>query len=314
MTITQMEYTVAVDKHGSFITAADKCHVTQPTLSMQIQKLEEELGIKIFDRNHHPIMVTEMGAEIIAQMRNALLEVGKVYQLLSNKKEEIKGKLNVGILPTIAPYLLPKILKTFFATYPDFQLQIFELHTEALVKRLKDDKLDLAIITTPLGEKELKETALYFEPYVAYLGNEHNLLQSKNIKPKQINGGELWTLNDEHCMQFQAMQLCDNSQNRNNSNVRLQYQTGTIASLVKMVENNGGVTIIPELCLEDFLEHQLENVRYFEEPQPVRQISYVTNKYFIKNKLAQAFIKHTLAQIPDSMKAQKVKQNILLPS
>jgi LysR family hydrogen peroxide-inducible transcriptional activator len=313
MTITQIEYTVAVGKFGSFVTAAEQCNVTQPTLSMQIQKLEEELGVKIFDRNHHPIAVTEVGQQLINQMKQTLLEVGKVYEIINDRKKDIAGKLSVGILPSIAPAVLPKILKSFFKTYPDFELQIFELHTEALIKRLKEDKIDIAIMSTPMGDKDLREVPLYYEPYVSYLSEGHQLLSGRLVHPKDIARAELWTLNDEHCMAFQAYQLCDGTTQKLGSTQMLQFQSGSVNSLVKLVENNGGATILPELFLEDFTENQLENVRFFEDPQPVREISMVTSKYFVKNRLAQAFVQHTLGQIPEKMKAKGKKQQILKP-
>jgi LysR family transcriptional regulator, hydrogen peroxide-inducible genes activator len=315
MTITQMEYTVAVGKFGSFVTAAEQCNVTQPTLSMQIQKLEEELGVKIFDRNHHPIQVTEVGAQLIEQMKSALQETGKVYEIINEKKKEIVGRLSVGILPSVAPTILPKILKTFIKEFPDFELQLFEMHTESLIKRLKEDKLDIAIMATPLGDKDIKETALYYEPYVAYFSAEHSLLQKRAIDPQDISVSELWTLNDEHCMAFQSYQLCnDNGTTKSDGpTAALKIQSGSVSSVVKLVESNGGATILPELFLEDFIEDQLENVRYFNDPQPVREISMVTSKYFVKNKLAQAFINHTLSHIPDKMKAKQKNKTVLSP-
>ncbi|MFM2385321.1 MAG: Morphology and auto-aggregation control protein [Bacteroidota bacterium] len=314
MTITQMEYTVAVGKHGSFITAAEKCNVTQPTLSMQIQKLEEELGVKIFDRNHHPIAVTDVGAQLIEQMKSALQETHKVFEIINDKKKENIGKLSVGILPSIAPTVLPKILRTFIKDFPDFELQLFEMHTEALIKRLKEDKLDIAIMSTPLGDKDLKETPLYFEPYVAYFSPGHPLLARRSVAANEISKSDLWTLNDEHCVAFQAVQLCnDDGESNNGPTASLKIQSGSVASVIKLVESNGGATILPELFLEDFLEDQLENVRFFDEPTPVREVSMVTSKYFVKNKLAQAFINHTLDHVPDKMKAKGKKAKVLKP-
>jgi LysR family transcriptional regulator, hydrogen peroxide-inducible genes activator len=313
MTITQMEYIVAVDKYGSFVTAAEKCNVTQPTLSMQIQKLEDELGVKLFDRNHHPIVTTESGTNIIAQVRTALYEVQKVYELIDTKNKEVRGKINLGIIPTLAPYLLPKMLSEFMEKYPEVELQIFELTTENILKQIKEDKLDFAILSTPLHDKEIKETPLFYEQFVAYLADGHPLLEKKTIKPTDLNVNELWTLNDEHCMHFQAINLCDDSKKTKKQNNQLQYQTGTIQSLVKMVEKNGGATIIPELSLEDFYEHQLENIRYFTSPEPVREVSMVCSRYFVKAKIANSFTQQMLQYLPENMLVKNKKKTNIIP-
>lgn len=310
MTITQMEYIVAVDKYGSFVTAADKCNVTQPTLSMQIQKLEDEFGVKLFDRNHHPVVTTLVGSEIIEQVRNVLFEVNKVKELIQTKNNGMKGRLNIAILPTLAPYILPKMLNEFMDKFPDVELQIFELTTENIVKLLKEEKLDFGILATPLHDKDLKETPIFYEQFVAYLGENHPLLAKKSILATDLNINELWTLNDEHCMHFQAINLCEGNV-RNRDNKHLQYQTGTIQSLVKMVENNGGCTILPELCIEDFYEHQLENIRYFGVPEPVREVSLVHSRYFVKNKIATSFMQLVSKYIPEAMLAKNKARNIL---
>jgi LysR family transcriptional regulator, hydrogen peroxide-inducible genes activator len=310
MTITQLEYVVAVDKYGSFVTAADKCSVTQPTLSMQIQKLEDEFGVKLFDRNHHPVATTEVGAQIIEQAKNVLFEVSKVKELVQSKNDESKGKLNIAILPTLAPYILPKMLNEFMERFPDVELQIFELTTENIIRLIKEEKIDFGVLATPLHNKDLKETPIFYEQFVAYLSDNHKLLDSKSILATELDINELWTLNDEHCMHFQAINLCEGNV-RNRDKVQLQYQTGTLQSLVKMVETNGGCTILPELCIEDFYEHQLENIRYFKSPEPVREVSLVHSRYFVKNKIANAFIQIVSKHIPEAMLAKTRKKNVV---
>jgi LysR family transcriptional regulator, hydrogen peroxide-inducible genes activator len=305
-----MEYIVAVDKYGSFVTAADKCNVTQPTLSMQIQKLEDEFGVKLFDRNHHPVATTLIGKQIIEQVRNVLFEVSKVKEIVDFKNDGSKGKLNIALLPTLAPYILPKMLNEFMDRFPEVELQIFELTTENISKLIKEEKIDFGILATPLHDKDLKETPIFYEQFVAYLADDHALLSKKIIAPTDLDINELWTLNDEHCMHFQAINLCE-GKIRNRDKLQLQYQTGTIQSLVKMVENNGGCTILPELCIEDFYEHQLENIRYFSAPEPVREVSLVHSRYFVKNKIASAFMQIMCKHIPASMQAKTRKKNVV---
>lgn len=195
--------------------------------------------------------------------------------------------------------------------YPQVELQIFEMTTENMTKKLKDDKIDFGILSTPLHDKELKETPIYYEPFVCYFSNDHKLLEQKTVHPKDLDINELWTLNDEHCMHFQVINLCNEKATKNHRQLHLQYQSGSIQSLVKMVETNGGCTIIPELSIEDFYEHQLENIRFFAGTEPAREVSLVTNRYFTKNKIANAFVSEISKHIPAKMLAKSKKRNVL---
>lgn len=310
MTLTQIEYIVAVERNGSFVTAAEKCFVTQPTLSMQIQKLEEELGIKIFDRNHHPIVATDMGKQIIDQAKKVLFERNKIEELISSQKDELIGKLSVGIIPTVAPCIVPRTLKSFVTKYPSLDITITEMTTEQIVSKLKDGEIDFGIMSTPLYEKSLKESVLYYEPYVVYAHKDHKLLSKKLLTPDDLNVDEIWSLGDEHCMRFQIINLCG-KQKFVGANNPFNYNSGSLLSLLRMVDINGGYTIIPELCLQDFTPDVLERVRYFKDPIPTREISIVTNKYFTKNKLSIAFTQSILSNVPDAMRAKNKKRTVL---
>jgi LysR family hydrogen peroxide-inducible transcriptional activator len=310
MTITQIEYIVAVEKNGSFVTAAEKCYVTQPTLSMQIQKLEEELGIKIFDRNYHPIMATEMGKLILEQAKKVLFEKNKIDELISSQKSELIGSLNIGIIPTVAPSIVPRTLKAFVKKYPTVDIMITEMNTDQIIHNLKDGEIDFGILSTPLHEKSLKESPLFLEPYVLYASKGHKLLKNKIIDPKDIDVNEMWSLSDEHCMRFQVINLCGKQKFYGAQNI-FNYNSGSLLSLMRMVDINGGVTILPELCLADFPAEIMEQVRYFKDPTPVREISLVTNKYFTKNKLAISFTESIVSNVPEAMKSKKKKVNTL---
>jgi LysR family hydrogen peroxide-inducible transcriptional activator len=311
MTITQIEYIVAVEKNGSFVTAAEKCFVTQPTLSMQIQKLEEELGIKIFDRNHHPIIATDMGKQIIDQAKKVLFERDKIDELISSQKSELIGSLNIGIIPTVAPSIMPRALKSFVKKYPSVEITINEMNTDQIIHKLKDGEIDFGILSTPLYEKSLKESPIYQEPYVVYAAKGHKLLKQKQIDPKDIDVNEMWSLGDEHCMRFQVINLCGKQKFYGAQNV-FNYNSGSLLSLMRMVDINGGLTIMPELSVRDFPEDIMEQIRYFKEPMPVREISLVTNKYFTKNKLAISFTESISSSVPDEMRL-KNKKRIVLP-
>ena len=310
MTITQIEYIVAVEKNGSFVTAAEKCYVTQPTLSMQIQKLEEELGIKIFDRNHHPIIATEMGKLIIDQAKKVLFERDKIDELISAQKSELMGSLNIGIIPTVAPSIVPRALKSFVKKYPAVEIIITEMTTDQIVHKLKDGEIDFGILSTPLHEKSLKESPLYLEPYVVYASANHAILKHKLVNPTDIDVSEMWSLGDEHCMRFQVINLCGKQKFFGAQNI-FNYNSGSLLSLMRMVDINGGLTVLPELSLADFPEEIMDRVRYFKDPVPVREISLVTNKYFTKNKLAISFTESIVSNIPESMRSPNKKRKVL---
>lgn len=310
MTITQIEYIVAVERNGSFVTAAEKCFVTQPTLSMQIQKLEEELGVKIFDRNHHPIIPTDMGKLIIDQAKKVIFERDKIDELISSSKKELIGKLNIGIIPTVASSIVPHTLKSFVKKYTSVEISITEMNTDQITHKLKEGEIDFGILSTPLHEKSLKESPIYHEPYVVYATKGHKLLKNKIIDPKDIDVNELWSLGDEHCMRFQVINLCGKQKFYGAENT-FNYQSGSLLSLIRMVDVNGGLTILPELSIANFPKEMLDQVRYFKEPTPVREISLVTNKYFTKNKLAISFTESVLSQIPEEMKAKNKKRKVL---
>src|SRR6201994_3434144 len=200
MTITQLEYIVAVDTYRSFVLAAEKCFVTQPTLSMQVQKLEDTLGVKLFDRSKQPVTPTEIGSEIIAQARILLSE--------SEKQKELSGELKVGIIPTIAPYILPKILHGFIEKYPQVKLIVWEQTTEQIIQQIKLGTIDCGILSTPLHENNLKEIPVFYENFVAYASKNSKLFKKKSISPEDIDMEEIWVLNEGHCMREQVLNIC----------------------------------------------------------------------------------------------------------
>src|SRR5690606_6361585 len=199
MTLVQLEYIIAVDTYRSFVVAAEHCYVTQPTLSMQIQKLEESIGAKIFDRSRQPVVPTEIGEKIIKQARIVLMESKKIEELLQEEKGEVSGELKVGVIPTVAPYLLPDVLTNFIKKYPKIQLQIWEHTTERIVQELKGGRLDCGILSTRLHEAGIEETVLYYETFVAYVSEKSPLYQKKMVNSDEIANEKLWLLNEGHC-------------------------------------------------------------------------------------------------------------------
>jgi LysR family hydrogen peroxide-inducible transcriptional activator len=309
MTIVQLEYAVAVDTYRSFVLAAEKCFVTQPTLSMQIQKLEDQLGVKLFDRSRQPVVPTEIGVEIIEQARKLLNESYKIKEIIEERKGEIAGELKIGIIPTIAPYLLPRVIGGFMEKYPKVKLIISEFTTEHIIQQLKVGLLDCGILATPLDEVTLLERPVFYENFVSYVSKNSPLFKKKALTTNDLDIDELWLLNEGHCMRNQVLNICKHKKSNDH---QLDYNTGSIETLIKMVDLNSGVTILPELSMQDFSLKQMDKVRYFKSPEPSREVSIVTNKNFIKVRMIDALENEILNSVPKRMKSKKKKDIIAI--
>ncbi len=308
MTLVQLEYIVAVDTYRSFVSAAEKCFVTQPTLSMQVQKLEEFLNVKLFDRSKQPIVPTEIGAQIIDQARIVLQENKKIKEIISSQQQEVTGELKIGIIPTIAPYILPKVIAAMLEKYPDLKLIIWEYTTEDIIHHLKTGVIDCGILATPLVDANIAETPLYYENFVSYISKSSKLYKKKAIDAEDFEDENIWLLNEGHCMRTQVLNICRTT--KNNRLQSLTYNTGSVETLIRMVDANNGATLLPELALEELSAKQLNKVRYFKSPEPVREISLVTHKNFIKKRMLNALKDEVLAIIPKTMKQRKKKDVI----
>jgi LysR family transcriptional regulator, hydrogen peroxide-inducible genes activator len=311
MTITQLEYVVAVATYKSFVAAAEKCFVTQPTLSMQIQKLEEELGIKLFDRNKHPIAITAMGADIVEQARIALSEIEKVHELIQKQQNSLSGVFKFAVIPTIAPYILPGLLEIYSGKYPDVKLQVNEMETDDIIKALSNNEIDAALVSTPLERNYIKEYPLFYEPFVAYFSDNEDALKKRLISPDDIVLERIWMLNEGHCMRNQIINLCSDHVQRIQAERPYRYESSNVEMLRKMVDRNKGLTVLPELATMDFTEDQQDKVRYFEDPEPVREVSLITNDYFVRLTLLQSLMDEILALVPEKMRVQKKNRKVL---
>jgi len=309
MTLVQLEYLIALDTYRSFVVAAEKCFVTQPTLSMQILKLEEALGVRLIDRSRQPVVPTEIGRIIITQARTVLKESKKIQELVQQQKGELAGILKLGIIPTVAPYLLPKVLGAFMEKYPQIQLQIWEYTTERIIRELKVGLLDCGILSTPVQDPALLEKPMFYEPFVAYVSASGPLFQKKEIGPDDILTDKIWLLNEGHCMRGQALNICQRKQPAQSENL-FEYNTGSVETLKRMVDINAGSTILPELSIADFNEDQMERIRYFKSPEPVREISMVTVVNYLKHKAIQALENEIIAAIPNRYASKKRKEVI----
>lgn len=305
MTLTQLEYIVAIDTCRHFVLASEKCFVTQPTLSMQIKTLEEELGVKIFDRTKQPVIPTEIGASIIAQARIVLREAGMIRQVISEQKDAMTGEIRIGIIPTLAPYLLPQLFKNIREKYPQVNLVIKETITEEVVHELKNNRLDCGVVVTPLKDSSIKEDILFYEELFVYVSKRNALYDKKYVLPTEIDPNELWLLEEGHCFRSQILNLCEL---RKHSDLNFKYETGNIETLKRMVDKSDGITILPELAVMEFSTAQMKFVKKLKEPSPAREVSLVTHRDHIKTKLIKTLKEEILTIVPKPMqKLQKKK-------
>jgi LysR family hydrogen peroxide-inducible transcriptional activator len=298
MTLTQLEYIIALDTHRHFASAADHCYVTQPTLSMQIHKLEEELGVKIFDRTKQPVIPTEIGAGIISQARIVLREAQMVKQLINDKQDGLSGELRIGIIPTLAPYLLPPLFKTMSEHYPKLNLVIKENITEELIYELKNNRLDCGVVVTPLNDPSIKEDVLFYEELFIYVSPKNALSDKKYVLAKEIDPHQLWLLEEGHCFRSQVLNLCEI---RKSSDFRFKYETGNIETLKRMVDKSDGITILPELAVMEFTKSQHKLVKRLKKPVPAREVSMVTHRDHIRTRLIKTLKEEILKIVPEEM-------------
>ncbi|QNL51329.1 hydrogen peroxide-inducible genes activator [Olivibacter sp. SDN3] len=307
MTLVQLEYIIAVDTYKSFVAAAEKCFVTQPTLSMQVQKLEESLGVRIFDRTKQPVVPTTVGEEIIRQARVAILESQKIKEIVAYRKGELEGELKIGVIPTVAPYLLPKVLGNFMEKYPKLHLQVWEYTTEKILRELKVGLLDCGILSTPIHVMGLQEHFLFYETFVAYISKASELNHKKTVTANDLLGEKLWLLNEGHCMRNQVLNICNRRKSMHPEEA-FEYNTGSVETLKRMVDTNAGVTIMPELSIAEFGEEELDQVRYFKSPEPVREISLVTQENYLKKKAIEELKQEILGVLPKRFLAERKKE------
>lgn len=310
MTIVQLEYIIAVDQYRHFAAAAESCFVTQPTLSMQVQKLEEELGLKLFDRSKQPVVPTEYGFEIIEQARRVIMERDALLEIIEAKKGVIRGEFRIGIIPTLAPYLLPLFIQSFTQKYPLIKLQITELTTSSLIAKLKDGKIDAGILVTPLQENGIKETPLFYEEMLAYVSKTNAAFQKTYMLPVDIDPEKLWLLEEGHCFRSQIMNLCE-LRKQSEHGIQFEYEAGSLETLRRMVDLYDGVTILPELATIDLTAEQKVHLRSFRQPVPVREVSLVVHRTFVKKRLVEAMKQEILDHIPE--KIRKNKKTLIVP-
>lgn len=285
MNLQQLEYIIAVDNYRHFAKAAESSFVTQPTLSMMIQKLEDELDVKIFDRSQVPVQPTVIGVEIINQARIIIGQVKQIKEIIQEEKGLVKGVFKLGVIPTIAPYLLPKLMKIHTKGKHEILLSIEEMSTNQIVSKLISGHIDGGILATPLNNDKLKEHPLYYERFFAYISPQETELQRKEeITENDIDESMIWLLEEVHCLRGQILQICKNKKRKGMHNL-LAYEAGSINTLVNIIDSNRGLTIIPEMAIETLSSEQKKNVRTISDMTPVREVSLVTKKDFLREKI-----------------------------
>jgi LysR family transcriptional regulator, hydrogen peroxide-inducible genes activator len=304
MTFVQLEYIVALDTCRHFATAADRCFVTQPTLSMQVQKLEEELGIKIFDRSKQPVIPTEAGKEIIEQARKILAEKNIIGEITQARQGVMIGELRIGIIPTLAPYLLPLFVQGFNKKYPQVKLVVNEMMTEYIVNRLREGRIDVGILVTPLQENGIKEHVLFYEELLAYVSKRNSAYHKTYVLPQDIDPNKLWLMEEGHCFRSQIVNLCELRRSSELSS-HFEYEAGSIETLRRMVELNDGITILPELTTLDMTAKQMQLIRHFKKPAPMREVSIVVHRDFVKKRLIEALKEEIIAAVPERIKKNR---------
>jgi len=303
MTITQLQYLIAVDNHRHFARAAEACFVTQPTLSMQIQKLEEELGVLLFDRSKHPVRPTAIGERIIEQARTVVHETNRITQILDEGKNELKGTFKLGVIPTVASSLIPRFIKNFHDKFPDIQLQIQELQTDTIIEQLRMDELDAGIMATPLGEKGLIEKTLYYEPFMAFIPEWHRLGKEAFVTNSELDVNDILLLNEGHCFRNSVLNICKNAPSPENQS--LSMESGNFETLIKLSKKGLGITLIPYLHALDLPEADQKSAKPIAEPKPTREISLVYSRAELKIRVIEELNKIILKSVPEKLTSEK---------
>ena len=308
MTLQQLEYILAVNQFRHFAKAAEYCRVTQPTLSAMIQKLEEELDTRIFDRSQQPVCPTPVGIHIIEQAQNILVQANRIKNIIEEEKHSLTGIFKLGILPTVAPYLLPRFFPQLMKKYPDLDIRVVEMKTNDIKKALQTGEIDAGIVASLAGMEELQQTPLFYEQFFAYVSREDALFNNEVIRTSDLNGEQLWLLDEGHCFRDQLVRFCQMKSARAS---QLAYHLGSMETFMRMVESGKGVTFIPELAVLQLGDIQKELVRPFAIPCPTRQIVMLTNKNFIRHTLLEALTKEIKSSIPKEMLSLKATQAIV---
>ncbi len=301
MTLIQLEYVIAVHDHKSFSKASEACFVTQPTLSMQIQKLEDELGIIFFDRKKKPLKTTDIGLAIIDQARNVISSGKAIKEIVADYKKSVSGELKLGIIPTVSPYLLPLFLPKLIKDHPTLRLHIEEKTTDDIIQDLLNDHLDLGILATPLKTPRITEYPLFQEGMFFYVSPQHPLYAEEEISIHQVTSADMWLLNQGHCLRTQVLNLCDHLQGQPANS--FAFESGSLETIIKIVDQHNGITVIPETAIYTLSADQKKNVRPMKQDvgKPGREISIVVSRTYLKQRLINSLMDAITQSVPPEL-------------
>jgi LysR family transcriptional regulator, hydrogen peroxide-inducible genes activator len=303
-TLTQLEYIVAVHKHKHFARAAEECHVSQPSLSAQIQKVEEEINLIIFDRSKKPIITTERGEKFVAQAKVILREHKKLSQISMNTGE-LTGDFHLGVIPTLSAYIIPLFIESFSKKNPKVRIKVSEYKTEDIVKMLYDDELDGGLLVTPLHDDKIIERSLFFEPFYVFASAHHELFGRKFVRDDELDGSSVWLLNEGHCFRDQVIKICS-LKNQNQVLKNVEFESGNLETLKNLIRRGHGYTLLPHLAtLNLSKEEKVKNLIKFTKPVPTREVSLVHSRSFLKEKVIESLVEEIIISLPPELKSLK---------
>ncbi len=303
MTLTQLQYLIAVDNHRHFAKAAEASFVTQPTLSMQIQKLEDELGVLLFDRSKHPVRPTTIGERIIKQARNVINESHRINEILQESKNQLEGPFKLGVIPTVAPSLVPRFISKFHQKFPNIQLQIQELRTEKIIEKLRIDELDAALLATPLEEKGIIERPLYYEPFMAFVPENHRLYKESFITNSELDINDILLLNEGHCFRNSILNICNKRPAM--ASKAIDLESGNFETLIRLSKKGFGMTLIPYLHAIDLAKEDQKFIKPIADPRPSREVSIVYTRAELKIKIIEELMKIIQKSVPDKLLSEE---------
>ena len=292
ITLTQLEYIVAIDEYRHFATAAEKCFVTQPTLSMQIKKLEDELGVIIFDRSRQPVVPTDLGAKLIEQARMTLSATQRIKEIIQEEQQEVEGTLKIGIIPTLAPYLLPVFIGPYIRKYPAVKVEVEELVSEEIIRRLKRDMLDVGLFVTPYHDEKIVERPVFYEEMLVYAHPDSELLKKKEVGHEDIVTSDIWMLGNGHCFRNQVVNLCEMSASQH-KNLPFEFESNSLETLMRIVD--------VELALQYMSPEKKKQVRSIANTKPLREVSVIYSRHFTKQRLITLLCDEIKSVVPAHM-------------
>ncbi len=306
MTLTQLEYVLAVNKFRHFGKAAKSCFITQPTLSMQLQKLEDELDTILFDRSKSPILPTSEGKAIIQQAKVILNEAGKINDIVKSGKKNLEGDFKLAVIPTLAPYLLPQFIQNFVKKHPNVNLIIEEYKTEDIITQLDDDQIDAGLLVTPLHNDMIIEKVLYYEPFYLFIAPKHPFLKKSKIKQCDLKLEDIWLLNKGNCFRDQVLNICAESMQTkyNHEQDKIRFESGNMETLKNMVLASSGYTLLPQMAVAQ-LQCNQELIRPFTTPIPTREVSIVYSRSFLNEKIINALETEIILTLPKELRSTK---------